>query len=65
MSNIACYITGGGTSPTLQYICVPVISNDECLIAFGSQYVISSTLCTSGARTKGTCNVSNVMIEIA
>jgi hypothetical protein len=35
-----------------------VISNKECMAVFGSKYVISSTLCTSGAKSTGTCNVS-------
>jgi hypothetical protein len=48
----------GGVSAVLKYVSVSVISNVLCLSIFGSNYVLPSTLCTSGEKTVGTCNVS-------
>ncbi|XP_049947927.1 brachyurin-like [Schistocerca serialis cubense] len=45
-------------SAQLMYVRVGVLSNAVCQLYYGGS-VLSSTLCTSGASTKGTCGVSS------
>lgn len=43
-------------SQVLSFTTFPVISNVQCIFAFGSKFVIFSTICTSGAEGRGICN---------
>jgi len=46
---------GGGVSPSLNYVDLPIISNAECSGYYGS-IIVSSTICASGNGGKSTCN---------
>lgn len=47
------------TSPVLRTVDVPVISNEACAAFFGDNFVVESTICTSGAGGRGTCNADS------